>query len=189
MIFLSASIPYKDRDPKYYTSADVIAIRDSVRALATVVIPNSKLVWGGHPAITPLIRYVLNTMNKSVNTHVTLYQSDFFKANFPIENGTFENLIRIVENKDRDSSLLDMRSAMFKENKFSAGVFIGGMDGVEIEYEMFKSIHPNAILLPIASTGAAAKIIYEKNKSLFDKRLLTDYSYISLFKELLMSKI
>ena len=29
-IFLSASIPLKERDPKYFDSADIIAIRDSV---------------------------------------------------------------------------------------------------------------------------------------------------------------
>jgi len=32
-IFLSASIPLPERDPKYYETADVIAIRDAVIAL------------------------------------------------------------------------------------------------------------------------------------------------------------
>ena len=54
-IFLSASIPLKERDPKYFNSADIIAIRDSVIALATVVLPNHRLIWGGHPSITPII--------------------------------------------------------------------------------------------------------------------------------------
>ena len=57
-IFLSASIPLPERDPIFYQTADFIAIRDAVRALATIVIPKAHLVWGGHPAITPLIRYV-----------------------------------------------------------------------------------------------------------------------------------
>ncbi len=35
--------------------------------------------------------------------------------------------------------------------------FIGGMEGVEEEYKMFIRKHPHAIILPIASTGAAAK--------------------------------
>ena len=54
-VFLSASIPDKDRDPKYYETADFVAIRDAVIAIATVVVPEYRLVWGGHPAITPLI--------------------------------------------------------------------------------------------------------------------------------------
>jgi hypothetical protein len=38
-IFLSASIPLPERDPQYLGTADIIAIRDAVRALATVVYP------------------------------------------------------------------------------------------------------------------------------------------------------
>ncbi len=35
-IFLSASIPFKERHEKYYNTADIIAIRDSVIALASL---------------------------------------------------------------------------------------------------------------------------------------------------------
>lgn len=87
MIFLSASIPDPKRNEKYYNSADVIAIRDAVRALATIVIPKSYLVWGGHPAISPLIRYVITTMDMNVQNHITLYQSDFSEIfSLPITN-------------------------------------------------------------------------------------------------------
>ena len=57
-IFLSASIPVKDRNPKYFTTVDVLAIREAIRALVTVVLPKTILVWGGHPAIIPIIRTV-----------------------------------------------------------------------------------------------------------------------------------
>ena len=50
-IFLSASIPDPERDRIYYDTADIVAIRDAVRALATVIIPHSKLIWGGHPSM------------------------------------------------------------------------------------------------------------------------------------------
>ncbi len=40
MIFLSASIPDPNRNEKYFNSADISAIRDAVRALATVIIRN-----------------------------------------------------------------------------------------------------------------------------------------------------
>lgn len=82
-IFLSASIPQPVRDPKYIDTADVIAIRDAVLALATVVLPNYRLVWGGHPSITALIAQVLNHADKQANEHVTLYQSRFFEKFFP----------------------------------------------------------------------------------------------------------
>ena len=82
-IFLSASIPLPERDPKYIGTADVIAIRDSVLALASVVLPQFRLVWGGHPSITPLIAQVLHHFDKEANNHVTLYQSLHFERYFP----------------------------------------------------------------------------------------------------------
>ena len=45
-IFLSASIPYPERDKRFYNTADIIAIRDAVRALATVVIPKKSFSLG-----------------------------------------------------------------------------------------------------------------------------------------------
>lgn len=185
-IFLSASIPIEGRNPKYFESADVIAIRDAVRALATVVIPNSKLVWGGHPAITPLIRYVMGRMKSSLKDHVTLYQSNFFRAYFPEDNLAFENVEIVPENVDRESSLRDMRMKMLMDHQYYAGIFIGGMDGVEDEFEVFRQMHNNAKLLPVGSTGAAARIIYNSIEPRPDKRLLDDYAYMAMFKSLLM---
>ena len=79
---------------------------------------------------------------------------------------------------------------MLEDKNFVAGIFIGGMEGVEIEYKMFQQLYPKAILLPIASTGAAAKIIYEKNFNLFaNDRLMNDYGYMSLFQDLLIDKV
>jgi len=74
-IFLSASIPLVDRDPKYFNTADNTAIRDAVIALARIVLPKAELVWGGHPSITPLIKLVLEKQQLKVEDHVTLYQS------------------------------------------------------------------------------------------------------------------
>src|SRR5258708_27206884 len=187
-IFLSASIPLEERHKQYFDTADVIAIRDAVRALATVVIPNSILVWGGHPAITPLIRYVLNTMQTNVRDHVTLYQSNFFRDKFPEDNQFFESVVIIPEGTDLTSSLERMRTEMFNHD-FKAGIFIGGMEGIEDEFNMFRDTHPRALLLPVASTGAAAGIIYNNMNPKPDSRLLTDYSYMALFKSLLREYI
>ena len=184
-IFLSASVPLEERDPKYFGTADVIAIRDAVRALATVVVPNGRLVWGGHPAITPLIHYVLRRMDADVKKHVTLYQSTFFEKFFPPENKWFEKVVIVPRNVDRDSSLLDMRNKMFADHRFSAGVFIGGMEGVEDEFKLFRKFHPNAKVLPVASTGAAARFVYDRMEGDADSRLLNDYAYMALFSDLL----
>ena len=57
-IFLSASVPYlgNGKDPVYHDTADFIAIREAVLGAATAILPDSCLVWGGHPSITYLIR-------------------------------------------------------------------------------------------------------------------------------------
>lgn len=184
-VFLSASIPYPDRDKKFYDTADIVSIRDAVRALTTVVIPKAHLVWGGHPSITPLIRFVMDKMNVDLKKHVTLYQSLFFEENFPPDNFAFENKVLTEKRNNRNESLELMRSKLINENDFKVGIFIGGMDGINDEYLIFKERHPNALILPIASTGAAARILYERQPQSYDIRLNNDYAYMALFRDLL----
>ncbi|WP_433630424.1 hypothetical protein [Chryseobacterium cucumeris] len=190
-IFLSASIPFKERHPKYYNTADIIAIRDSVIALSTVVLPHHRLIWGGHPSITPIINYVLQKLNLSVQDHVLLYQSEFFKSSFPPDNKQFNNVIETDKYDTMQESIDHMRHRMLSEHSFAAAVFIGGMEGIEDEFKLFREYHPKALLLPVASTGAGAKLVYESflTEELYDGRLVTDYGYMNLFKELLIENI
>ena len=74
---------------------------------------------------------------------------------------------------------------MIGDHDYAAAVFIGGMEGILEEYKIFKEFHPLVPCLPIASTGAAARILYDEHSDEFDIRLLTELSYTSLFKELL----
>ena len=189
-IFLSASIPLQKRDPQYIETADIIAIRDAVIALTTVVLPSHRLIWGGHPSITPLVYHVMEKLNLNIQEHITLYQSMFFEKYFPKDNNKFDNIVLtdIVEG-DRERSLLHMRNRMLGESEFVAGIFIGGMEGVEEEYDMFIKKHHNAIILPIASTGAAAKKIYDERFTEKNERLVKDYAYMSLFQKYLIDKI
>ena len=189
-IFLSASIPMPDpkRDSRYVETADVIAIRDSVLALTSVLLPKYRLVWGGHPSITALIAHVLNHSDKNANQHVTLYQSKYFEKKFPLENETVAHIIITPDLGDKEGSLQEMRLRMIRDNQFEAAFFIGGMEGVEEEFDMIVKYHPEAKLFPIASTGAAAKMLFDKYSQRFDPRLLAELTYSSLFKELLNIK-
>lgn len=184
-IFLSASIPDPRRDPKFIETADVTAIRDAVRALATVVLPKHLLVWGGHPAITPMIRLVAQSLEVSVQKHVTLYQSEFYRGVAPKDNDRFEHIewVPAVEN-NKEKSLLEMRTRMLN-GPYRAGLFIGGMEGVFQEFEMFQKRHPEVPVFPIASTGAAARTLYERSPERYPRVLMDEYAYISLFHKLL----
>ncbi|RRT86400.1 SLOG domain-containing protein [Empedobacter falsenii] len=216
-IFLSASIPLPERHPKYYDTADIIAIRDSVIALASIVIDKHRIIWGGHPSITPLINFVIertvqyridksaNNMSseeqreylfqeikREIQNHVIIYQSEFFRDKFPEDNDKFENIVFTDNKGDIHSSIQEMRQRMLSENEFAAAVFIGGMDGIEVEYKMFKEFHPKALILPIASTGAATKIVYDnlpEDDEPKHERYLKDYGYMSLFQKYLIDKI
>jgi len=190
-IFLSASVPLPGRNPKYYDTADIIAIRDAVIALATVVLPEHRIIWGGHPSITPLIYYIMQKQDVNIQDYVRLYQSLFFADKFPEDNDKFQNIVFTENMGDLASSVMHMRKRMFSENDLVAGVFIGGMEGVEAEFRMLSNFHPNALLLPIASTGAATKIVYETllPNELKNERLVKDYGYMSLFQKFLLDKI
>jgi SLOG cluster3 family len=186
-IFLSASVPLPSRDAVYFSTADVIAIRDAVRALTMVVVEEEiQLVFGGHPAISPMIRLQIAQSGTPVGERVVMYQSRFFERVFPEDNVAFERveLVDAVPG-DRDASLAAMRAAMLGQ-EFKSGIFIGGMEGVEDEYVMFRRLHPTATAFPVASTGAAAGRIFDADAGLqrAHPELRDEISYLSLMRGL-----
>ena len=162
-IFMSASIPLPHRHPKYMETADAAAIRDSIRALVGVVVPGTQIVFGGHPSVTPIVRLLVRGMTPNLREHVILYQSLFFKNQLPPEVSDIEEVrFTGAVDGDRDASLAKMRGVMIGAHNFDAAVFLGGMEGVEIEYDIFRRLHPDKPAYPIASAGAAARILSEK---------------------------
>lgn len=164
-----------------------MAIQAAVRATVQVVIPTARLIWGGHPAITTIIHHTIGRMSADLRDQLTLYQSDYFKAVFPKEHRFFTDVKTIAETPDKKVSITNMRHRMIEENDFKAAIFIGGMKGVEKEYEIFRNAHPEALLLPVASTGAAARNIYNQMPERHDNRLQHDYEYVPLFQSLLQA--
>lgn len=156
-VFLSAGVPDASK-PHYLGEADIAAISAAVSALLFVSLGRKPLVWGGHPAITPMIWTYAEALEVDYASWVTLYQSDIFEDDFPRENARFANVVvtNKVEN-DQAKSLEVMRRRMLSDNSFDAAVFIGGMKGIFDEYNMFKQLAPKAALLPIMSTGGAAE--------------------------------
>ena len=100
------------------------------------VIRQHKIVWGGHPAITPMIWSICEDLGVDYSGAVVLYQSTFFKDRYPEENDRFHNVVFTnAVAGDREASLLLMREEMLSRDDLVAAVFIGGMEGVEAEHE------------------------------------------------------
>ena len=185
-VFLSASVPDPKRNPKYYERADVTAIREAVVALARTVLPQSELVFGGHPAISPLIARVARDLD--LFKRVIIYQSEEFREVIPPDSLAFERLVWTKKRADRNASLDLMRDEMLS-NTFRAGIFIGGMEGVEDEWKLFRERHEKTPAYPIASTGGAAAILFERERRGVDEPLAHDLThewvYGALFPRLL----
>ena len=186
-IFLSASVPLPSRNRVYFDTADVIAIRDAIRALTIVIIEQEvQLVFGGHPAITPMIRLQVAQTGEPVGERVVMFQSGYFERVFPRDNAAFEHveLVDAIPN-DRVASLARMREAMLT-GPFVGGFFIGGMEGVEEEFAMFSRFQPGFPAFPIASTGAAAAKLFDASPELQrdQPELRDELSYLTLMRQL-----
>lgn len=81
-IFLSASVPVVGRG-NYFESADPFLIQMAVRELLTLALGRRRIVWGGHPAITPMVWAVCEDLGVPYSNAVVLYQSRFFEEIFP----------------------------------------------------------------------------------------------------------
>jgi len=178
-VFLSASVPDPSRAPDYAKSADSVAISAAVTALIYTTLGRRMLIWGGHPAITPMIWVVAESMDVDYGGWVRLYQSNFFEDQFPEDNKMFQNVVYTDPIRgDREASLREMRIRMFKENAFDAGVFIGGMKGILDEFHLFRDYQPKAVLIPVISTGGA---VLELAGSFAERDLVDDFDYVGLF--------
>jgi hypothetical protein len=152
-IFLSASVP--TREP-YSLDCRPQVIQAAINALAQVVLGRRKLVWGGHPAITPLLWSAAQAVGVEYTVAVELFQSKLFTNVLPEENKHFSN-VRLIDaiGEDVEASLLEMRKAMLTSTEFESAVFIGGMHGILDEYKLFAQYWPHATCIPIAQTGGA----------------------------------
>ena len=180
-IFLSAGVPDPKRGPQYAATAETVAIGAAVSALVHVTLGRRLLVWGGQPAITPMIWVVAQDVGVDYGRWVRLYQSRHFKDEFPEDNECFQNVTYTEDvDGDRERSLLAMRERMFSEHAFEAAVFIGGMGGIIQEYELFRRIQPNAAVIPVVSTGGATLEVAARAGAL-PADLADDLDYVALF--------
>lgn len=165
-VFVSASIP----DPaRWGGEFDALGITDAVVSVArTVLGSGGRLVTAAHPTIAPLLLYVAAEQAQSTAPLVVVYQSEVFQAVWPSATLRFEEqrvgtVIRTPTVGDEPPdprhaprSLTLMRQRLLTEEPLVAAVFIGGMDGIPLEHDLFRETHPDAPTYALARPGGAA---------------------------------
>lgn len=161
-VFLSASVPVPGRG-NYYETANPFLIQTAVREFVMTALGRRLVVWGGHPAITPMVWAVCEDLGVEFAKAVVLYQSTFFKDIFPEENKRFGNVVYVDATPgDREASLFRMREAMLSRKDLEAAIFVGGMEGILAEYDLFAKFHPKAKVVTVPAAGGAARQLAEK---------------------------
>jgi len=169
-IFLSASIPSGVR-----TTQDVEArpggVADAVVAIVRGVLTGGgRLVFGGHPTISPLVLMVAAENSTRDPSRVMIYQSRLFASLVTDETLRLERegyaTIRWTEAVPGDSpehglerlaSLEVMRTAMLHEVEPVAAFFVGGMEeGTTLEYVLARYLLPGSPIFCIAGPGGPA---------------------------------
>ncbi len=180
-IFLSAGVPDPKRGPQYAKTADTVAITAAVSGLVHVTLGRRLLVWGGQPAITPMIWVVADGLGVDYGSWVRLYQSKHFQDEFPEDNQRFQNVTYTDDvGHDRENSLKLMRERMFSDFNFTAAVFIGGMGGTVQEFDLIQRLQPHATMLPVISTGGAVHDVAQRLGTP-PSDLSDDMDYVALF--------
>jgi SLOG cluster3 family len=178
-IFLSAGVPDAKRAPQYAETADPVAIATAVSALLYVTLGRRPLVFGGQPAIIPMVWTVAQDMGVEYGGWVRLYQSRYFEDDFPEETAKFQNVVFTEKALSRAESLHDMRQRMFEETPFASAVFVGGMDGIVDEFRLLRLMQPHAKPVPLYSTGGAVTELAREGAPL-DPELTTNLDYVGL---------
>jgi hypothetical protein len=199
-VLLSASVPSKKRSERFNEEYNKIKnaqiqIDEAVIALSRNVFQaGGKLIFGGHPSISPLVAMVATEfkLNKEIENSsrnearekpITIFQSKAYEnASQESSSGLFElgytNIVwtdsvngekynpNIQDKAQCEKSLLFMRKQMMQEN-IDALVCMGGMEGVEQEFELFRDEYPRKPVFLLKTTGGATNIIANKftNKS------------------------
>jgi hypothetical protein len=189
-IFLSASVPVEGRSD-YIQTASPARIREAILALVSKVLDHFNLVFGGHPAITPLIWNSASALGKEKK--VFIFQSKWFENKILNEAKQFNNFIWTPKGESLEESLRIFREWMLNpENGYAPhyeyAVFIGGMEGIEEEYNIIRHYQRMVKIIPVASTGGATLKLIQRDELFFNKfkeKLINEKNYRKLFRLLL----
>lgn len=194
-VFLSASIPNPDTWAGAFSAPE---ITDAVVAFARVFLTAGvRLVSAAHPTIAPLLLYVAAEIEPRQTERVVIYQSQLFEDVLPTATRRFEaeGIGQIIWTEARGGdarvratwgpSLDLMRRQMLDQTDPRAAVFIGGMEGIDTEYELFREVFPDRPTYAVGYPGGEARRLSEQLDSPLRNRLANDDIYPALWYSVL----
>ena len=159
-VFLSASFPSGER-ARRFPPFDPGEIADAVTAVVRAVLKgDGKLLFGGHPTITPLVLMIASELNRKAV--VDVFQSHWFEDQITPEvhalaEAGYGCIHWTPKLESREQSLQEMRREMLCfDQPIAAGVFVGGMEGIRDEFDQFGASVQNAPRIPLPGAGGAA---------------------------------
>ena len=177
-VFLSASLPNANQPAFMEWGVHPRAVDEAVTALTACVLKRGmRLVFGGHPSISPLVAMAalqsslypgLQSAPGTPDARpIIIYQSEAYRGRLPDETwalfraGVAEIVWTGVADDDDDrhgKSLVVMRDRMLAETRPLAMVCVGGMQGVLDEVDCFRRHRRAAAdqVYTLPGTGGAA---------------------------------
>ncbi|GAS90711.1 SLOG domain-containing protein [Mycolicibacterium brisbanense] len=166
-VFLSASIPNPARWPGPY---DPLEITDAVVAVGRAILSaGARLATAAHPTIAPLLLYIAAELPERARSLVIVYQSEVFEGRMPEAISRFnDKRIGIIiptpaapgeppDPAQAPESLAAMRRQLLNETQPDAAIFIGGMNGIPAEYDLFREQRPSNPTYALGYPGGAAR--------------------------------
>jgi hypothetical protein len=204
-IFLSASIPRIGREERYHRVPDApFEIEQAVISLARAVFSEGgRLVFGGHPSISPLVAMVVGeyreprfaeSAEEQHGAPIEIFQSRAFEGHLPDETLLMYRLgyasitwIEAVGGEHYEpefqndeapcpQSMQRMRTSMLDRSSPNAMVCIGGMEGLEAEVKMVLDKRPKIPIYVLERTGGAAGLLrerYPENLRMIDTEVIS----------------
>ncbi len=156
-VFLSASLPKTLRGTPRALDLQGFLVA-FVRGLLAA---SGRLVFGGHPSVTPLVQRVASDFGAG---RIELFQLKRFRATAPPEVSREEFVVHWIDSEElapmRDQMVARARAGVFVGGLTRDEAPIGGVPGIRDEYERFLKCHPEgpAYLLGLLDGEAAALI-------------------------------
>lgn len=183
ILFLSASVPRprteagrREAEQKFLAGADRTTIQKTVQELGKRAMERGfAVLFGGHPSISEALLPLALGPGRPTTSRPWLYLCQHLHFNWHLHDATAalarspDVALILVDGSEpgvtgpTEAALARLRACMLGVPNLAAGVFLGGMKGVEDEFTLFTTKHPKARKYALGvGGGAASKLLKEQ---------------------------